>query len=191
MFDVVYVSSDAHHDSCKARCRCRCRISPVGGLAASAAMVPAEPALGTRWPFAVGVAQGLSILLKIGSPVAQQGRQAHAERESRHECLPGRRRSCQPHGQQGAAGACLCPSVRPLRSRLRVQQQAAFAARVRQHHYPHTAPGAYDEFYLPRLREHEHLVTVRRVADILPAMRLLRANESQRAVSPTTAAASL
>jgi len=52
-------------------------------------------------------------------------------------------------------------------------------------------PGAYDEFYLPRLREHEHLVTVRRVADILPAMRLLRANESQRAVSPTTAAASL
>ena len=52
-------------------------------------------------------------------------------------------------------------------------------------------PGAYDEFYLPRLRDHEHLVTVRRVADILPAMRLLRANESQRAVSPTTAAASL
>ena len=39
-------------------------------------------------------------------------------------------------------------------------------------------PGAYDEFYMPRLRHHEHLVVVRRVADILPAMRLLQANQS-------------
>jgi len=39
-------------------------------------------------------------------------------------------------------------------------------------------PGAYDEFYMPRLRHHEHLVIVRRVADILPTMRLLQANQS-------------
>ena len=99
----------------------------LGGLAASAAMVPAEPALGTRWPFAVGVAQGFSILSrlthqrpsppKIGSPVAQRGRQAHAERESRHACA--HRYALSVPGFENS-------------SRL-------LAARVRQHHYPRTA----------------------------------------------------